>query len=469
MSLPTESSISAAPSVLPPLPLLDAVLDGSADLACSSSTVSFASSAVHSISSTPPTSVSDSCSQSSDVPKLENITVAVDTPPPPDLPVSDPNGDATPHAASASASRPRRSCAVATYNLNELSGTSAHGKRRANGDIVAEKRRRTISGDTVVARQKKDRNDGLAAAKDSKGLLRAGIDALDLQWSISQLDTPPSHRRSKNDLPPLSTSLRSSARLAGESAAAAVTSQIASLSKHGKKALENTAFAMSRELKRLQDTKEFAHIDDQPVVHTVWSNGKLVTLTKSRRASAKQNAKQNETSANKSTAAKEEESAPEATAPTKKRKVKKYLEKGLYAGQPMPDTYTIGLTTAEKKRMAQIPELKSLPQPTKVLPLPMYNGLRLLIKGRDFKLPFDVCNPLPPGQPKPDEWRKMTKSMRFFFSLFFSLFFSFFFCFRFLDGNWTREHFGLGCTNISFCRSVHWRFERILEEDSSHQ
>ena len=46
----------------------------------------------------------------------------------------------------------------------------------------------------------------------------------------------------------------------------------------------------------------------------------------------------------------------------------------------------------------------------KLLPLPKHSGARLLETGRDFKLPFDIFSPLPPGQPKPDEWRKTNKS-----------------------------------------------------------
>ena len=44
------------------------------------------------------------------------------------------------------------------------------------------------------------------------------------------------------------------------------------------------------------------------------------------------------------------------------------------------------------------------------MPLPMFAGARVLAMGRDFKLPFDVFSPLPPGQPKPDEWKKTHKS-----------------------------------------------------------
>ena len=35
----------------------------------------------------------------------------------------------------------------------------------------------------------------------------------------------------------------------------------------------------------------------------------------------------------------------------------------------------------------------------------------MLKYGRDFKLPFDVFSPLPVGQPKPDEWRKVNKNV----------------------------------------------------------
>jgi histone-lysine N-methyltransferase ASH1L len=40
----------------------------------------------------------------------------------------------------------------------------------------------------------------------------------------------------------------------------------------------------------------------------------------------------------------------------------------------------------------------------------MFAGERLLQTGRDFQLPFDIYSPLPPGQPKPNEWRKTNKS-----------------------------------------------------------
>jgi histone-lysine N-methyltransferase ASH1L len=86
------------------------------------------------------------------------------------------------------------------------------------------------------------------------------------------------------------------------------------------------------------------------------------------------------------------------------------MDKGLYSGQDMPLDVFKGLTAAEKKKLASLPELTATYRVNKLMPPPIYTGLRLLIAGRDFKLPFNVCNPMPPGQPKPDEWKKMTKS-----------------------------------------------------------
>lgn len=401
MSLPTTDSASAVPVVLSELPL-----EASSDLPCSASASSLeSSSALNSTSSTPPTSVSDTCSQSSEAAKLENITVALGTPPHPVSEV-DPEQE---HVGSqyqsktrdtisatletppdTTPSRPRRAArAISTYNISKLSGTAVHGKRRANGDTVNEKRRRvTVSGAALTS---------------------------DSAWSLDQLDTPPATRRGARQEGSASagpTTRRASTRLSKEEDTTPAASRISSLGKRGKKALEKATAAIPRELRRLQDTDEFAHIDKKPVYHTVWSNGKYVPVNaKPQSEPARKKTKLAVAPAGHESTEENDIAAIEAAAPVvKKRKVKKYLEKGLYAGQDLPNSYIVGLTHGEKKKLAQIPELKQLPEPNRVLPLPIYNGLRLLIKGRDYKLPFDVCNPLPPGQPKPDEWRKMTKS-----------------------------------------------------------
>lgn len=357
------------------------------------------SSNLASSSSTPPTTVTDSDSLHSDASKHDVITVIDDSAVvaiAPALPVSDVPSPRRPQRARAS---------LPVYNLAKLSGTSAHGKRRAKGDIVATRRRRTIAGSTVTA------GDAEVGALDQgSAIASSSIDALNLQVSPSRRSTPRAQRLAR----PSPRSLRS-ARLAGPnspnggaSAAATPVSSIAAklsaASKRGRKAV-GKGVKMSRELRRLQDTKEFNHIDEAPVVHSVWSNGKYVDPS---RAAERQRMRKKAKAETAEIKVKEESEEP--VAQPKKRRVKKYLVKGLYSGQDVPQDLARGLTAAEKKQLSQLPELMPRKE-NKVMPAPIFTGFRVLLTGRDFKLPFHICNPLPPGQPKPDEWKKMTKSM----------------------------------------------------------
>lgn len=81
-------------------------------------------------------------------------------------------------------------------------------------------------------------------------------------------------------------------------------------------------------------------------------------------------------------------------------KRKKWLSHGLYAGQ---NTYTEFVMPTSKKR-------KNANRERTLFPMPKYSGAKLLETGRNFRLPFDIFSPLPRGQPKPDEWRKINKS-----------------------------------------------------------
>ena len=190
---------------------------------------------------------------------------------------------------------------------------------------------------------------------------------------------------------------------------------------------------VARELMRLEDTKEFQHVDEDPVVYTVWSNGKYVPANaageplpdKAKRTKTANDADNSKSETDGSASAQvEDEAALDASRPVQKR-LKKWMTKGLYSGQSMPKIYTAGLTTAEKKSLTKLPELAKEYPPNKTLPMPIYNGLRMLLQGRDFQLPFDVFNPLPPGQPKPVKYGKINKSeMAFLCCSVFSLLFS---------------------------------------------
>uniref|UniRef100_A0A093VBI3 Histone-lysine N-methyltransferase ash1 n=1 Tax=Talaromyces marneffei PM1 TaxID=1077442 RepID=A0A093VBI3_TALMA len=89
-------------------------------------------------------------------------------------------------------------------------------------------------------------------------------------------------------------------------------------------------------------------------------------------------------------------------------KQKRWLDQGMYTGQERD--YDPRLNEANNKIRAA--RRRAAPEPQrKLLPLPMFAGERLIKLGRDFKLPFDIFSPLPPGQPKPDEWKKTNRNV----------------------------------------------------------
>ncbi|CRG82947.1 histone-lysine N-methyltransferase ASH1L [Talaromyces islandicus] len=105
---------------------------------------------------------------------------------------------------------------------------------------------------------------------------------------------------------------------------------------------------------------------------------------------------------------KPEEGAGKAAPGPIRYKPKRWLDKGLYTGQHRD--YDPRLNEANNKIKFSKRTAPVKPQ-RKLLPLPMFAGERLLKNGRDFKLPFDVFSPLPPGQPKPDEWKKVNRNV----------------------------------------------------------
>lgn len=87
------------------------------------------------------------------------------------------------------------------------------------------------------------------------------------------------------------------------------------------------------------------------------------------------------------------------------RKHKIWLTHGLYVGQEQTDS-------PPRQRKSKT-SMKASGLQQRILPLPMFAAARQFNQGKDFKLPFHVFSPLPPGQPKPDEWRKTNKSESF--------------------------------------------------------
>ena len=95
--------------------------------------------------------------------------------------------------------------------------------------------------------------------------------------------------------------------------------------------------------------------------------------------------------------------------PSVKKPTKRWLGQGLYVGQD-PDFDPRFTDSRNRAKMAS--KSGEASKPRKILPMPMFAGKRLIENGRPFRIPFDVFNPLPLGQPKPDEWRKTQKSTK---------------------------------------------------------
>ena len=90
-----------------------------------------------------------------------------------------------------------------------------------------------------------------------------------------------------------------------------------------------------------------------------------------------------------------------------KKTTKSWVAQGLYVGQHRSDDARLTETRNKERKTFYN---GSGAGERAVMPMPMWIGDKILAMGRDFKLPFDVFSPLPPGQPKPDEWKKTQKS-----------------------------------------------------------
>ena len=90
-----------------------------------------------------------------------------------------------------------------------------------------------------------------------------------------------------------------------------------------------------------------------------------------------------------------------------KRPCKRWLSQGLYVGQDRDFDARRSDVTIKPKKGSSRPISNGRQS---VIPLPMFAGERIIDNGRSFRLPFTIFNPLPPGQPKPEEWKKTHKS-----------------------------------------------------------
>ena len=105
----------------------------------------------------------------------------------------------------------------------------------------------------------------------------------------------------------------------------------------------------------------------------------------------------------------------------KKLRAKRWLTSGLYTGQERDFNPRLTETKNKLKRRSGIDGRNQqargdILMSRKHMPMPMFAGERLLNRGRPFNLPYDVFSPLSERQPKPNEWRKTSRSMYLSFS-----------------------------------------------------
>lgn len=374
----------------------------SSDSTISVVTVDEASNA-QSSSSTPPTSIGDTGSISSSLP-LEKT-------------------DSTPTVDFGGRSRRQRT-SVGTYNVKVLSGTAIHAPKKycknkpetGNGE-----RRRTISGATPNGTPASGSLVSATSGKNTNRHVSDGFEALNIDFPAKKSYSQNVLGESSKKTPKApDTGRGKSSRVTGEPS----PSKKSTLGKRNRDSFDGSSRSAraERELARLRDTDEFAKIDTKPVIYEVWKNGKLV-VDEEEAPKPKAHPK-SATRIPAQLQAPLSAPAPKDVIPTVaqppevpkviRKKEKAWLPMGLYAGQVITDNLN---WFKGYKGPKEVPDFR----PGGVLPLPMWHGQRLLFQGRDFKLPFDVCAPLPPGQEKPDEWRKTSTSKLSFLSFVFKL------------------------------------------------
>jgi hypothetical protein len=258
---------------------------------------------------------------------------------------------------------------VPTYNDKYLSGHAVHTRKsyRVEGDKWSEalkdmdSLKRTVSGVTLV-------NDD--ADSPSKQLLAENNKAFDTEEAANGDATPKSNIITR----------RKSVRATVTNAMNTVASASTVLGKRTRDAFETTKGRMTRSTAPKPVKPEPRK---SPAKKRMFPNLSL--------SDAEQSSEEEEDS---------DEESDEDEELVEKRPRKFWMSQGLYVGQTREDSRNKG--KGRKSEIIQGPERT-------FLPLPMYTGARLLEAGRDFKLPYEILNPLPKTE-HPKDWKNITKS-----------------------------------------------------------
>ncbi|TKA70628.1 hypothetical protein B0A49_05848 [Cryomyces minteri] len=338
---------------------------------------------------TPPTSRDDTASSNGDAPKAALAVAGVEAP------VTKGEGvkESLEHTQDADANErttTRRSStrsrhSIATYNVKVLAGTARHtptkhtlpSKHVATGS-------RTVSGETLV-NGTADTSTNTSIDLPTRRVLGDGIKALDLDWRVGSMSGDDKAEPKQSG----GLQRRKSTRL--DLLTAAVTNAASTLGKRGREAVESGKDKLGS-LRRRQSLrprfKEAQEKDEEPPQKRTRMFPNLKVAEESGSEEEPKTVSQPETKS--------------VSNPTRKP-TKTWLAHGLYLGQE-PD-FDPRLTET-KNKLKRASKGRAVTKKT-ALPLPMYTKWQ---RERDFCLPFDVFAPLPPGQPKPDEWKKTSKN-----------------------------------------------------------
>ena len=256
---------------------------------------------------------------------------------------------------------------IGSYGESVLPGTGKHRPRRKTVDGVS----RMISGETLV--------EGTSEVQHQ--LVQESVQALNEDWTLGAL---PGDDLKASPMKEPNLRRRKSTRLEVIEKATSMAEKTANvLGKRGRETAD-TGLGKLKGLKGDKRSSLRPRDADVPAFEgPVTKKARFSDVTGEKRVSSP-------------TTAEQKRSKP----PTKR-----WLSQGLYVGQERDFDPRLTESKNQLKRKRQ-----SSDQQHSVLPLPMFTGARTLENGRHFKLPFDVFSPLPPGQPRPDEWRKTHKS-----------------------------------------------------------
>ena len=286
--------------------------------------------------------------------------------------------------------------------------------------MTASEMGRSVSGETLVTNT------------SQSSLLRDGIAALDLPWSVTSLVEQQDVRADDESRQGSRTrgldigedqlraeraatrraKMEENAKLwearkkAAEEKVVRRSSRTPMLEKAGEAVSDLTASvlgkrpreALGKSKNRLGEIKRRASLRPRSVVEPLLSTTSAFEepMAKSRRLS----------DGNLGTSSRPTEAFTIPRKPAPIRKDKRWLNSGLYTGQTRDFDGRLSESKNKRRQSSALPVKEN-----KTLPLPMFVGERLMKYGRDFKLPYDVFSPLPPGQPRPDEWRKTNKNI----------------------------------------------------------